>query len=358
MYKDKTKLFQTAYSQFITSIVCIVLLVLSLIFIIKGNSAYKRDIRLSSSPVGTNLQFTKSNADLTISGLYTDEKNSVLIARLTPNSSARLPFKGADFNVFLASDPLNKFGNQKTDILFGRLGVDGDFFLIIPKPLNDVYTIAIANKKYFPDFSSSDSKDSKENYLSKLSITEPSQTDEQMQKSVTATLSQIKPMLEENSNSQLLSLSAQNNSETDMITFRMGLNTAKDEEKYKPIVLKGELLKGTKFQFEPFFNQVFKEEALKQLNASNIETNKQKSQLEKVIKDYEERLLIEPDSGETIKAKKDAESKLTKLNDDQAELADKLAKYDSLTYTPDYFANLNNKATIIDASKYSLGGDK
>lgn len=348
MYKDKVNLFKKSKAQMFIIVFCLISMLLSVVFILRGNSKYKKDVARSSSPVGSTLKFAKSKTDLTISGIYTDEANSVLIARLTPNDKSKIPYKGEDYAVYLSSKSLNNYTDMKTDILFGKLGVDGDFFLVIPKPINEIYTVAIRNTKYLSSIGTVD-KGALQDIEDKKEIDEST-------KSVTNMISQIKPDLDGEIDSKYNDSINSNSSEAaealDMIAFRIGLTTAKKDAKHTPIVLKGQLLKGTEFQFEDFFNQVFKDEAIKQAKKTNEEYDRALEGLNERLKDYDERLLIEPDSGDTIAAKKETEQEIEQIKLDQDALLVRLNKYQELQYTEDFFANLQNKATVIDATKY------
>lgn len=366
MYKDKSKLFNNSFLQLLFVIILLITFVFSLIGMVFKSRVYKKDILRSSTPIGSEMRFEKSQSDVALSGIYTDEAHSVLIARLSTKNTANLPYKGLNYNVYLASKSLNEYTNQKTDILFGRLGVDGDLFMVIPKPIDEVYTVVVSNKKYMGAATNDIKDDSDLKDLSfadaqaqEIDVESDEKKESRDQKSVASMLSQIKPDLsgEVNTQAQGFLNKDSNYSENtlDLITFRIGLTTAKDEPEYKPIVLKGKLLVDNKFQFESFFNQVFKDEATKQTNEIVQKLQQRKKELKEMIKDYDERLLVEPNSGEIIAAKENAEKQLEQIKEKQIEYNDKLEIYHNLTYTKDYFNNLQTKASIINPEDYGLG---
>lgn len=355
MYKDKVNLFKSSKIQTFIVAFCMVFSVVGLFGIVRGGNKYKKDVAFSSSPVGTSLPFARSRSNLMITGLYTDEAQSVLIARLSPSNGAVLPYKGQDYTVYLSSKTLKDYESVQTDILFGRLGVDGDFFLVIPKPIDEIYTVAIQNNKYLADM---DAKKSDRDKIIDASTPQSDYGDASVTRSVTSMLSQVRPDLSGEINEQsaksVKSSTDQQADAIDLIAFRMGLTTAKKDAYHTPIVLEGKLLENNQFKFEQFFNQVFKDEAIKQAKAANQDYKEQKDELQTRLHDYEERLLVEPDSGETIAAKQKVEEKIQQIEDIQTDLLRRLDSYQQLTYTEDFFANLQNKATIIDSEKYQM----
>lgn len=366
MYKDKTNLFKNSRLQLLSVAALLFIAIFSLFMMFKKSGDYKNDVKHSSTPMGTQMQFEKSQSDVKLSGIYTDEANSVLIARLSTENTANLPFKGLNYKVYLTSETLVDYADQQTDILFGRLGVDGDLFLVIPKPLNEIYTTVISNKKYMGV--NNLNGDRPNTSLDGISFSEvqsqesdadiSQDEDARATQSVTKMLSQVEPSLSGDINSQSQSILSNDSNysedKLDLIAFRIGTITAKDEPQYKPIVLKGQLLVDNKFQFESFFNQVFKDEAIKQTKAANDKLQRDKKQLKDAIADYDERLLIEPNSAEIINAKSSAEKKIKNIEEEQNKLNEQLTKYNELTYTEDFFNNLQTKATVINPKDYGL----
>ena len=51
----------------------------------------------------------------------------------------KIPAKGTDYRVFVASSGLNGHVGQEIPVLFGRYAANGDFYLVIPNPLK-MYT--------------------------------------------------------------------------------------------------------------------------------------------------------------------------------------------------------------------------
>ena len=150
MRKDKsprTKVISRYNAMFVTGAL---LAAIGGVWMGVGNAQYASMLMRSSSPIGTQMQFKRSNAQVKIVNLYTDESNSVLIARLHIEASdgLKIPAKGTDYRVFVASSGLNGHVGQEIPVLFGRYAANGDFYLVIPKPTQDVYNVYIMNKNF------------------------------------------------------------------------------------------------------------------------------------------------------------------------------------------------------------------
>ena len=105
MFEDSSKRTKQISNNAITIAVCIIISILSIFFVFTGTLKYNGMVSRSSSPVGTEMTFTRSNAKVKISGLYTDKSKSALVIRISPEDDAqtKLPFKGTDYKVYLTS---------------------------------------------------------------------------------------------------------------------------------------------------------------------------------------------------------------------------------------------------------------
>ena len=73
---------------------------------------------------------------------YTDKAEDVLIATLeVKEGNSKLPTKASDYWVVTTSN----IGGRSIPTYFGRMNTDGDFYIIIPYPKNQTYTVAIYN---------------------------------------------------------------------------------------------------------------------------------------------------------------------------------------------------------------------
>ena len=222
-------------------------------------------------------------------------------------------------------------------ILFGRMSTDGDMFLVIPKPTDTVYSIFIQNKNFIGDenLSASDKDTSDVADLSDNSIA--------------AALSNYK--YDDNSKSKSRGTYQIASDDNDTISFRLTINPASKDETFRPKVINANLLKkdgnSESFDFDAFFNKVFKESALKKMNEQYKVLSDNKARLEKTLRDYQERY-AENQNDTTAKAQIESLSSQIKDAENQLnELGDKISTYQDLKYDNSMFSNLQTKAKVI-----------
>lgn len=296
-----------------------------------GSYRFNQVVARSSTPIGTSMQFQRSESTVFIKDIYTDKSNSVLIARLGDEAGSRLPYKGSDFRIYVASESTE--GLKSMPILFGRMSTDGDLFLVIPNPTKAVYSIFVMNTNFLG--------------VSEKSLSEDNNVDV-TKGSISKALSNYR-YSDKQSSSGTYEVQDDN---YDVVSFRLTLNPAFDTENYRPKVIDSQLLTknedGTQsFEFEEFFNTVFKESAIKTTREQYNQLDKKKSQIEKVMEEYSERL---SENGNDEVAKSSYEQLKNQLEDiksKQKQYAKTIADYKLLEYDKSYFNDLQTKAVVI-----------
>lgn len=119
-----------------------VMLVFTITFIAYNVVQNRKAIKNSQTPIGETLQFARSGANVKVKNYYTDKAEDVIIATLeVQEGNSKLPTKASDYWVVTTSD----IGGRSIPTYFGRMNTDGDFFIIIPYPKDQTYTVAIYN---------------------------------------------------------------------------------------------------------------------------------------------------------------------------------------------------------------------
>ena len=119
-----------------------VMTVFTITFIAYNVVQNRKAIKNSQTPIGETLQFVRSGANVKVKNYYTDKAEDVIIATLeVQEGNSKLPTKASDYWVVTTSD----IGGSSIPTYFGRMNTDGDFFIIIPYPKNQTYTVAIYN---------------------------------------------------------------------------------------------------------------------------------------------------------------------------------------------------------------------
>lgn len=320
------------------SVAMMVLLLLAALTFPIGMFQKSSLIEHSSTAIGTSMKFQRSDADVALRGLYTDEDNSVLIARIgvDPQDGARLPSKGSDYRVFLSSDSLGD-KTQEVSVLFGRLGTDGDMFLVLPKPTDDVYTAFIMNTKYLstgsgglnPGGTQSDG---------------PADITSQEQ-SVTQAMSEYtwNPDEQDGGEAEISDDTA------DIISFRMTMDPASNKSEYKPIQLPTRLLDAEgNFDFDAMFNTLFKDAAYNELSKNHDDLISQENQLRNAQDEYRERLRTNPDDAQAADALATTQRNARRITDEKNKLAAQINSYENLTLEDDTFSNLQTTAKVVN----------
>lgn len=337
MFGDNSKR-TTIISKYAVSMMVVgALLGVSIPWYIVGSNTYETVVAKSSSPIGTELSFNRSNAKTVISNIFTDKNNSVLIVNLKMSTTdqAKLPYKGTDYKVYISSPATDEL--KSMSILFGRMSTDGDMFLIIPKPTESVYSIFIQNKNYILGTNDIEGK-------SQIDVAD---LDE---KSIGKALSNYTYNEDgETTNQGTFVLSSDVN---DTIAFRLTLKPAFDTKKFKPSVLDANLLQknadGTEeFDFATFFDLVYKKPTLKALDKEYEKLASQKNQLNTTLRNYQERLTANENDSSARDNIDSVQEKIKTVDASLTELSKKINEYNALEYDDSLFSDLQTKATIV-----------
>ncbi|MCO4346298.1 hypothetical protein MTQ93_09600 [Staphylococcus agnetis] len=304
--------------------VLMVLIAICIIGNIIGVSRYKWVEAHSSAPKGSELNFPISQVKAKIKDIYTDKEQSALVVRIELPSTSKLPVKGTDYRVLVGSKSIK--GQSEMDVLFGRISTDGDMYLVIPKPTNDVYSIFIDNLTSY--------RSAGTEYKDKGTS----------QRDISSYSKKISNYKYEGENSAVY----KNEAENDAIGFRLTLNPAFDKEEFQPTVLDGTLFKDNKFNFKRFYEEAYKKRIVDDLKArhENINTEYQdvKAELDRVEETVKE-------NGEDLEAKKrqeDLTDKLDEIEQRKREIATEITNEQRADLTEEAFKDINTKAYVID----------
>jgi hypothetical protein len=333
----RTVRFKRAGVMMRIAIICILL---GIILYIRGIGKYKNVVKNSSSPIGTILNFERSEANIEITDIYTDKTESCLIVRFRYDdfSANRLPYKGSDYKVFIHSPALDE-KVKEMPIIFGKMSTNGDAFLVIPKPNDAVYSVFIMNTKYLNVSKNTDSKNT-DNYAKV--------DDEEDIVSLSKSLSNYK-YNPKNSKKQSYKIDG---NKKDIVSFRLTKNPMIKSKEYLPKVLDATLIKEDgKFDFETFFNILFKDNVTKDLEVEFEKVEQNVTQLKSVLKENELRLKENPKDANTKKEIENLKTKLKEAEQKKSQITEKLYGYYGLQYSDKLFSNLQTKARVFKLKK-------
>lgn len=331
----RTRVVSRPYKMTITSIVMIVT---SIVLYITGMTHYTNIVNNSSTAIGSVLEFKRSNASITLSGLYTDKSESVLIARFSVSkaASSRLPSAGKNYRLFVSADSMPK-DKKNVSMLFGRLSTDGDMFLVLPKPARKtVYSIFIMNTVYLSSVDDKNKSDANSTIASSDEI-------DNAEKSVTKALSSYR--YNPDTVNDPYSISSDT---TDMVSMRLTLDPAIKDSAHTPIVLDTTLLDGTTFNFRGMFDILFKKSAYNELVKEHNDLSIQSEQTVKVIDEFSNRLARNPNDQTAAEQYTKAKDTLKDIENKKQEIAAQLTAYESLEYSDDMFSDIQTQAKVVN----------
>lgn len=330
----------TAISRpFFITIACLVIFAVCVVWGTLGNRQYNKIMSQSSTPVGSMIKFSKSEAEVELTGLYTDKNESALVARLTPTPDAhsKLPYRGTDYAVLVQSKAVDDY--EEIPILFGKMSTDGDIFLILPQPTKEVYSFAIVNKRNLTSNAITLEKGSEE-YKS------------EGKGSVARSLSEFTNEVDrsQTGDGSVNMKDSEAGESYDIAGLRMTTDPAYDEEAFKPRKLDVELINPTshEFNFEGFFKTVYVEAAIRSLTDRYNELEAVVAQNESLVEENEVRLRSNPDDTAAQDRLDEAQSAVNKSREQQQEAADRLTYYQTLKYDPSVFQDFQTSAFVAN----------
>ena len=299
-----------------------------LVLLFSGFGVYNRvsSQGASSTAIGEQAKFERSQATATIKSYYTDKKKSVLVAQIgiDENSVTPLPYQARDFY-------LTQTGDKDLNAYFGRYGTDGDLFVIIPYPKNGTtYEISISNKEF-------------------LGVTTSNPTNADLQEltgSVTNQLSNISAMGDKNKK-----VDNAKKSLTDTILFQMTISPKLKGSEYKvktietknnSLLLKGDSGK-VKFDFKTYWNEVYRLPKIKKAKSKLSESVARVAELNDLYTKAETRYKKNPDDKNAKEQMAQISSMITDEESNQQILSDKLVSYQNLKFNPNDFSDYTTK---------------
>lgn len=348
MFGDTSQRTSRVSKPAIVVLVAFIVAIISSIGIVTQSAKYNKIVMSSSTPIGSSMTFGRSNATMELADIYTDKNSDVLIARLStqPGDSAKLPYRGSDYKVFLSSKALD--GYEEATVILGKMSTDGDMFLVIPKPIDTVYSVFIMNTKYLETVRT-DKEDDESKQTYQFIEDENAPSDAQMKASISKALSsyQYRPDDKSSASYEI------DDDYSDVISFRVTTKPAFKTEEFMPKKIDASLVNDkNEFDFRLFFDKVFKESVINNLSAEYKQLKTQHSRLDETRKELAERISINPGDSDAIRSLESIRSQQEEIEYEQDDIAKKIENYTKLTYNEDLFTNLQTKATIVETKKF------
>lgn len=340
--RDSSERTKAISRPFWAVVVAVVMIVVGALWWVGAEGRYRHVINTSSTPIGSTLTFSQSDAELTLAGIYTDINRDVMVARFTPGRTAQenLPYRGDDFAVFTQSKAYRNKKGEEVSTLFGKMGTDGDYFLIVPNPTKDVYSYVLVNKRPTA-MSGTDVLNGINDATRRQNSGDRSAADEE---SVSEALSQFNATADPDDQPEK---NQQARARYDMAQLRLTLNPSIDSPEYQPTVIPRPLIgDNNQFRFDVIFNDVLKNQAVRSLTETYNKQQEAVRQLKDEVKAAQERLRANPRDS-VAKANLDQTQKaLQSAQKDIDTVVADLTRYESLEYDPAMFQNFQTTALV------------
>lgn len=129
-YGDRSKRTKQGVRHLITLLSLTALLLFSLFMYFNKKGDYNADLEMLTTPIGTELAFSKSGVPLIVNDVWTDKDHKSMVIKFEYSGSARelLSTRGKNYGLFMSTSS----GNVEVEKAeYGILGTDGDGFLLL-----------------------------------------------------------------------------------------------------------------------------------------------------------------------------------------------------------------------------------
>ena len=347
--KDIPKIYQSIWGdrdprtrQGITFFIMLFLNVLGIIlftiWLVFQFISYGQYLRENTTKIGTELQFAKSKAKVTLSDVWTDKQHNVTMVKLGYDRQSRnlLSTKGKNYKIYL----IDKEGKKPkgVDISYGILGTEGDGYLFIKGHLDEkAYQILLTSQIELTTGNESDDDSTGE---------EDGTADIESQKPEDISDASIKRSLSESSQGDISDngiLDFSKNSKepnADYIDFRV--NAYSDSTK----VYKGSFLKADEsIDYGKIIEQTSLKDVIENIDKKIKEREKKAKQYKVSLEEYEERA---KDNKEDQNAKSSVNEikESIKENDEKLETLKKSKeKYETADFDKSSFGDMQDDYT-------------
>src|SRR5699024_4674745 len=272
---DKDKRTRSNMGNLLITLGLIALFLFSIIFLIGRFYDYSEYKKYNTTPIGTELEFSKTKAKVHIGSVWTDKNRDVTMIQLKYDKGARnqLSTKGKNYRLYLVSE---EEGKPDVEMQYGILGTQGDGFLFIKGDLGErAYQVFIANQVELAD--NDDVDDGEGNDLT-VDSNPDEITDSQMEKA----LSESEGADEDGQWS--FGKDSEEQSEADNIDFRVNAYSEKTK------VYNGSFLTDDgEIDYGKIINQSNVKEKLKDINDQIDEREKRDKNLHSRLEEFESR---------------------------------------------------------------------
>lgn len=317
---DRDKRTKRAINTFLFFLLATFLTVSGIIMFFYQYNNYTWFLVNNTTPIGTELKFSRTGATVSISDVWTDKERDLTVVKLNYSGGAYqvLSTNGSNYNLYLATKLKDR--PENLTMSFGMLSTDGDAFLFIKGRLDErAYQIFIANQL---------------DLVSANSITDDSDANINKNESITKSLSQYS-MNTVDSKGVLFFKDNTQTTNVDNINFRINPFSSTTN------VYQGSFLndKG-EIDYSKVVAVTSTKTVLEKLRTTLEEKKETVKKIDSTMKEYRERLESNPEDSNSIENIKQLETKKQELETDILKTQETLTMYEEAEFDQDSFGKM------------------
>lgn len=317
---DRDKRTKRAINTFLFFLLATFLTVSGIIMFFYQYNNYSWFLVNNTTPIGTELKFSRTGATVSISDVWTDKERDLTVVKLNYSGGAYqvLSTNGSNYNLYLATKLKDR--PENLTMSFGMLSTDGDAFLFIKGRLDErAYQIFIANQL---------------DLVSANSITDDSDANINKNESITKSLSQYS-MNTVDSKGVLFFKDNTQTTNVDNINFRINPFSSTTN------VYQGSFLndKG-EIDYSKVVAVTSTKTVLEKLRTTLEEKKETVKKIDSTMKEYRERLESNPEDSNSIENIKQLETKKQELETDILKTQETLTMYEEAEFDQDSFGKM------------------
>lgn len=343
MWGDKDKRTKRNVIFLVMLVATIIGAIITTIWLISGFYKYHQYQKNNTTEIGTELEYSKSGAKVTISSVWTDTNRDVAMIRLSYDKTARnlLSTNGKNYKLYL----IDKNGTKPKDLhlAYGVLGTEGDGYLFVKGNLEEqAYTFLITNQVELD--AGSDAGASADDDPTSSSDVISQDADDVTTDSIKSSLAEVGE--EDIDDNGILNFSNKTATpDLDYITFRV--NAFSDSTK----VYKGSFLddKG-EIDYQKLIRQTSLQQKVKQIDEKIKQKEKQDDVYGESIKEYDSRLKENKDDEVAKENLENVKESRKQINEELENLKKIREKYEQANFGREDFGEMQTdyKATPLN----------